>query len=63
MKIVVDRDLCEANTVCVQLCPEVFSVDDDDVLHVDESAVTPERREEIEEAVRLCPRGALSLED
>ena len=34
VKVVVDFDLCEANARCMEDCPEVFKVDDDDFLHV-----------------------------
>lgn len=63
MKVVVDFDLCEANAVCMETCPEVFKVDDEDHLHIliDDP---PERlRAKVEEAVRLCPRQALSISE
>ena len=28
MKIVVDYDLCEANAVCMDVCPECFRVEE-----------------------------------
>ena len=34
MKIVVDYDLCEANAVCMDVCPECFRVEDDDTLTI-----------------------------
>ena len=34
MKIVVDYDLCEANAVCMDVCPECFRVEEDDSLTV-----------------------------
>ncbi len=34
MRVVVDRDLCEANGVCAGLAPEVFDLDDEDYLHI-----------------------------
>ena len=40
MKIVVDYDRCEANAVCMQVCPEVFEVKDDDNLYL--STETPD---------------------
>lgn len=60
-KIVVDRDLCEANARCVAVCPEVFRVDDNDELHLATETVDEELRSKIEAAVRVCPRQALSL--
>ena len=63
MKIKVDYDLCEANAICMQQAPEVFKVDEDDNLHILDESPGPELREKVENAVRLCPRQALSLED
>ncbi len=61
MKIVVDYDLCEANAVCMTKAPEVFKVDDEDNLHILIESPPEALRAKVEEAVRLCPRQALSL--
>ncbi len=63
MKIKVDYDLCEANAICMQQAPEVFKVDEEDNLHILDESPGPELQEKVENAVRLCPRQALSLED
>ena len=62
MKVIVDRDRCEANQVCMRIVPEVFRVDDADQLHILVEEPGPELRERVQQAVRLCPRQALSLE-
>lgn len=62
-KIVVNRDLCEANARCVAVCPEVFHVDEEDELHLKVEMVEEGLRAKIEAAVRVCPRQALSLVD
>jgi ferredoxin len=61
MKVVVDYDLCESNAVCMDVCPEVFKVDDDDMLQILNETPGEELRARVEEAVRLCPRQAISL--
>ncbi len=61
MKIAVDYELCEANMVCMDCCPEVFFVDDKDELHVYEDKITEALTEKLEAAVRRCPRQALEL--
>ena len=59
MEVWVNRELCEANARCVSLVPEVFALDDDDVLHLTAPAgVDPAR---IELAVASCPLAALSV--
>ncbi|MGE2728769.1 ferredoxin [Mycolicibacterium vaccae] len=62
-KIVVDFGLCEANGVCMGIIPEVFDLDEDDYLHVLQEDVTPENEQQVQEAVRQCPRQAISIED
>jgi len=47
-QIIVDWDECEANAVCESIVPEIFSVDDNDMLKV-------------QEAVDMCPKRALFL--
>ncbi len=61
MKVTVDMGLCQANGACVVAAPEVFDLDDEDVLHWAE-APGDERRAEVEEAVRACPVQAITLE-
>ena len=34
MKVVVDELRCDAHGVCVDACPEVFALSDDDLSHV-----------------------------
>ncbi|MCZ7537575.1 MAG: ferredoxin [Acidimicrobiia bacterium] len=62
MKIIVDYDLCEANAVCMDCCPEVFRVEEDDTLTLLMDEVPKRLRQKLEEAVRLCPRQALRIE-
>jgi ferredoxin len=63
MKIVVDYELCEANAVCMNTSPDCFRVEDDDTLTVLIESPPESMRDKVEEAVRLCPRQAISLEE
>lgn len=63
MKIVVDYDRCEANAVCMQVCPEVFEVKEDDCLYLSTETPDESLRTKVEEAVRRCPRQAIVLEE
>jgi len=62
MKVNVDMSLCQSNGACVIEAPEVFELDDDDVLHWSEE-VGKERRGEVERAVQACPLQAISLDE
>jgi ferredoxin len=63
MKVHVDFGLCESNGVCMGIIPEVFQLDDNDFLNVLNDDVTPENEDQIREAVRQCPRQAISMVD
>jgi ferredoxin len=63
MRVVVDFDLCESNAVCMAVAPEVFEVRDDDFLYVLNETPDESLREKVEEAVRRCPKQAISLAD
>ena len=63
VRIVVDRDLCESNAVCMGIEPTVFEVDDNDELQILNEHPDESLRPKMEEAVRRCPKQALSIED
>jgi ferredoxin len=62
-KIEVDWGLCESNGVCMGIIPEVFRLEDDDTLTVLQDEVTPENEEQVRDAVRQCPRQAISISE
>ncbi|MEX2625378.1 MAG: ferredoxin [Ilumatobacteraceae bacterium] len=62
MKVIVDFDKCESNAVCMGILPEVFEVDDDEMLHLLMEDVPEEMRDRLEQAVRSCPMTAISIE-
>jgi ferredoxin len=62
-KIEVDFGLCESNGVCMGIIPEVFDLDDQDILHVLAEEVTPDNEALVREAVRQCPRQAIAIVD
>jgi ferredoxin len=62
-RIIVDRDLCEANGECMRAAPEVFFVDDSDKLIVKVEHPEGELVEKVKAAVRRCPRAALALKE
>ncbi|MGH7864364.1 MAG: ferredoxin [Candidatus Binataceae bacterium] len=61
MKVVVNWDLCESNARCMEVAPEVFEVRADDRLHVLQEAPPEALRAKVVNAVRLCPKQALSI--
>lgn len=63
MRVVVDYDLCESNAICMAVMPDVFEVRDDDFLYVLAEEVGEDRRADLEEAVRRCPKQAIAIGD
>ncbi|HEY7921422.1 MAG TPA: ferredoxin [Streptosporangiaceae bacterium] len=63
MRVMVDRDLCEANGICAALAPEVFDLDDEDYLHIAAPEVAGGRADAVRHAVASCPKQALRLEE
>ena len=62
MKVVVDYDLCEANALCMEACPEVFRVGEDDTLTVLLDEIPENLRQKVQDSERLCPRQAIRIE-
>ena len=61
MKIKVDFDLCESNSLCEAMAPEVFELDDNDYRVVKTDQTTDENIEDVKRAVAACPRAAITL--
>jgi ferredoxin len=62
MRVVVDFDVCQSNAICMELSPGVFEVRDDGFLYVLQEEPGEELRGKVEEAVRLCPTQAITLQ-
>jgi ferredoxin len=63
MRVVVDRDRCEGNAICVGIDPELFQLDEDEYAYVTADPIPAEAQERAEQAVAECPRAALIRKD
>jgi ferredoxin len=63
MRVVVDRDRCEGNAVCVRIAPEVFKLDDDEYAMITADPVPVAQATLVQQAIAECPRAALSRTD
>ena len=63
MRIVVDRDRCEGNAVCVGIAPDLFVLDDEDYVMVTADPIPADQEELAEQAIAECPRAALTRKD
>lgn len=62
MKVGVNEDMCEGHGKCEKAAPEVFKLGDDELSHVLIEDVPEDLRPQVERAIRLCPRQAISWE-
>ncbi len=61
MRAYIEEDACIGCGACVDICPEVFDMDDD--VAVVKTALVPEEQEEkAEEAAAGCPTEAIELD-
>ncbi|GFG74287.1 ferredoxin [Mycobacterium botniense] len=63
MRVIVDRDRCEGNAVCVGIAPDIFELDDEDYAVVKTEPIPADREQLAEQAIAECPRAALSRSD
>jgi len=64
VKVVVDELRCDAHGVCVDACPEVFALsDDDDKVRVLVAEPDESLREQVHKASIACPKAAITIED
>jgi ferredoxin len=60
LKIIVDWDLCVGHGQCEFAAPDVFTINDEGKLELNETPDESERAD-VEQAIRRCPTRALSL--
>ena len=63
MKVIVNADKCEGHGKCQKAAPEVFKLGDDDLSRVIMDDVPDGLRENVDRAIRLCPRQAIAWAD
>jgi len=62
MKVVVDLSVCNLHGLCVETAPAVFEIGDNGELHVLNETPSEDLRAKVDQAVRECPTGAISIE-
>ena len=63
MRVEVDLDKCTGHGICESIAEDVFEVQDDGIVHIDEADRPDSDRERMQQAVTQCPAAALRLVD
>jgi len=61
MKVAVDAGACQGHARCWEICPEVFSLDDEGYSRARTDEVPPALEGKVREAVANCPERAISV--
>lgn len=62
MRIEILRDVCESNGYCEAVAPQVFHLNDDDVLEVADT-VPADAEDAVRRAAKSCPKQAIRLHE
>lgn len=63
LKVYVDQDLCISCGLCISICDDVFSWNDDDKAQAIDQEIPEEFTDEVEEAVESCPTEAIKYQE
>ena len=63
MRVVVDKDRCEGNAVCVGIAPDLFELDEEDYVMVTKDPIPAGEVALAEQAIAESPRAALTRLD
>lgn len=61
MRVSVDPELCQGHARCWDICPEVFSLDEEGHAFVADAEVPADLVSKAQEAVDNCPERAISV--
>jgi ferredoxin len=62
-KVVINKPACCGYGVCAEICPEVYKLDADGFVYVDNEIVPEGLEESAREGADACPQSALKLVD
>lgn len=61
LKIVINKPACCGYGVCAEICPEIFKLDENGIVYVDDEIVPAGLEDQAREGADACPQSALSV--
>lgn len=59
LKIIVKRNACCGYGICAEICPEVYKLDENNIVYLENDIVPPELAASAKEGALACPQSAL----
>jgi ferredoxin len=61
LRVVIDKPACCGYGLCAEICPEVFKLDANGIVYVDDTLVPKGLEAKAREGAEACPQAALAL--
>jgi ferredoxin len=62
LRVVIDKPACCGYGLCAEICPDVFKLDANGIVYVNDTLVPEGLEEQAREGAEACPQAALSVE-
>jgi ferredoxin len=63
LKVVINKPACCGYGVCAEICPEVYLLDENGIVYVDNDIVPEGLEDSAREGADACPQNAIKLVD
>ena len=60
-KVVINKPACCGYGVCAEICPDVFKLDENGIVYVEDELVPAGLEDQAREGADACPQSALKL--
>lgn len=61
LKVVIDKPACCGYGICAEICPDVYKLDSNGIVFVENEIVPEGLEEQAREGADACPQSALSV--
>lgn len=61
LKVVINKPACCGYGVCAEICPEVYKLDENGIVHVDDEIVPTGLEDRAREGADACPQNAIKV--
>jgi ferredoxin len=61
LKVVIDKPACCGYGICAEICPDVYKLDANGIVYVDDEIVPEGLEEQAREGAEACPQAALQV--